>query len=158
MTFCWTICPISWPLPPSTITRDFMNFAGRVSDNTTLPSASTTCSLCVRNWSTSATNRKTFLAALWPTCRTAPICRPFESKIANSWLTSISLAFWLTTSTDSVNSDPPPDSPTAMPALAMSTWIFSGDRFTVGRLAEPPGGSTDGRPWLETCSVQFVPS
>ena len=38
---------------------------------------------------------------------------------------------------------------------ATSPWTFSVARLTVGHVPEPPGGSTDCRPWLATCSVQF---
>ncbi len=47
MAFCWTIWPISLPAGSSTITRDFTNFAGRVSASSTAPCMSTICSLWV---------------------------------------------------------------------------------------------------------------
>ena len=42
------------------------------------------------------------------TSTTLPICRPAWSKTAYSFVSSMSLVFWLTTRTDSVNSEPPP--------------------------------------------------
>jgi hypothetical protein len=58
--------------------------------------------------------------------------------MAYSLLTSINLAFWLTTSTGSVKIVPPPGDAPVAPARATSRTIFSVGRATVG------GGIDDG--------------
>ena len=80
--------------------------------------------------------------------------------MAYSLFSSMSLAFWFTTRTGSVNRVPPPmpGAPVWAPALATSAWTFSVGRLTVGTFDSPPGGSTDCRPWDATCSVHRVPS
>src|SRR5262245_9783177 len=110
-------------------------------------------------WAVLLSIRRAFLAALWPTWRTAPIWRPSWSKMAYSLLTSTSLAFWLTTSTGSVNRVPPPAGAAgATPVRATSRTMRSVARVVVGTGLAPTGASTDWRPWDETCSLQRPPS
>ncbi len=75
--------------------------------------------------------------------------------MAYSLLTSISLAFWFTTSTGSVKIVPPPSGAPAAPALATSRTIFSGGRATVGGGIDVGSGSVVWRPWEATCSVHL---
>src|SRR5919106_3179797 len=77
--------------------------------------------------------------------------------MAYSLLTSMSFAFWFTTSTGSVRMVPPPSSALA-PALWTSRTTFSVERSTVGMWPPPVGSSTSWRPWEATCSVQRAPS
>src|SRR2546430_10106207 len=78
--------------------------------------------------------------------------------MAYSLLTSINFAFWLTTSTGSVNTVPPPVPAPVAPAFSTSRTTFSVGRLTVGGGAEPTSVSTPWRPWDATCSVQPEPS
>ena len=78
--------------------------------------------------------------------------------MAYSLLTSISFAFWFTTSTGSVKTVPPPAGPPVAPALATSRTTFSVGRSTVGGGLDDVSGSTPWRPWDETCSVHRAPS
>ncbi|CAM5589712.1 hypothetical protein SALBM135S_00999 [Streptomyces alboniger] len=120
--FCWTISPIGEPSGRSTTTRDFMNFAGRVSSICGRPWASRISSLCVRNWSTLETKRATFFRVLWPTCTTVPSVLPDWSMTLYSLVSSMSLAFWFTTRTGSVKSVPPPACAARATPACCCTW------------------------------------
>ena len=76
-------------------------------------------------WSTLETKRRTFFSVLCPTWVTEPSWLPFWSMTLYSLVTSISLAFWFTTRTGSVNRVPPPAPPAVTPACCCTcrcTW------------------------------------
>jgi hypothetical protein len=107
-TFCCTTAPIWKPSGRLTRTRDLKTFAGRVSISWGTPEESRTSSLWVKYWSSDVSTRAAFFSALCPTSTTEPIWVPRWSNTAYSFVTSMSFVFWLTTSTGSVNSVPPP--------------------------------------------------
>src|SRR5262245_13705095 len=125
--FSCTISPIWWPLGCSTMIRDFISFAGRVSRSTVLPVVSRTSSRCVMNWSQLERNRTAFFSALCPTSATEPICCPAWLNTEYSLAISMSLTFWFTTSTGSVNRVPPPPATGPTPAFCCTCcWMRDG--------------------------------
>ena len=103
----------------------------------------------MRNWSRLETNRTAFFSVLCPTWTTAPICRPSPSKTAYSLVSSISLVFCDTTSTDWSYSDGPAPYRTrgAAAAAAAERWPRGGG-----------GGGGGGGAACWTWSVQPWPS